>query len=173
MFATFDTAKAVHEAPHPLPTPFMQQYLQCIYYDKSFKLRDCMNEIIHKWFYLLQSSSRRSTSGFLVCPWRVCSTAGRTSFTSSWSWSILGYMKISESISKVYSYEYDYYMCRKDLLMKTLQHHFLPVFLEFQLLGSWDRHAPFASCPCHLAWNRRKQASSQTQSRLLYILLAQ
>ena len=96
--------------PHPLPTPLMQQYLQCIYYDKSFKLRDCMNEIIHKWFYLLQSSSRRSTSGFLVCPWRVCSTAGRTSLTSSWSWSILGYMKISESISKVYSYEYDYYL---------------------------------------------------------------
>ena len=44
--------------------------------------------------YLLQSSSRRSTSGFLVWPCRVCSTAGRTSFTSSWSWSIFGWIKI-------------------------------------------------------------------------------
>ena len=43
--------------------------------------------------YLLQSSSRRSTSGFLVWPCRVCSTAGRTSFTSSWSWSIFGWIE--------------------------------------------------------------------------------
>ena len=48
----------------------------------------CMQQDSHRFLRRLTSSSRRSTSGFLVWFCLVFSTAGRTVFTSSHSWSI-------------------------------------------------------------------------------------
>ena len=47
-----------------------------------------MQQLPQRLDILLTSSSRRSTSGFLVTFGRVFSTAGRTCFTSSTNWSI-------------------------------------------------------------------------------------
>jgi hypothetical protein len=48
----------------------------------------CMQQLPQRLVILLTSSSSLSTSGFLVVLGRVFSTAGRTVFTSSCSWSI-------------------------------------------------------------------------------------
>ena len=45
----------------------------------------CMQQLPHRLFKRLTSSSRRSTSGFLGVFGRVFSTVGRTCFTSSQS----------------------------------------------------------------------------------------